>query len=108
MDRGPAVGGAELAWIPVLEALEADMAKLRRCALDSEELFDLPTGWEPPASIGPLPTSLKSRAEAVFGLMQELFVVLKDRRDETARQLRAVDLVPRVETTTSLYIDMVG
>ena len=108
MDRLPTAEAAELAWIAVLEALEADMAALCRYTADSEGLFELPTGWEPPANVGPLPASLKLRAQSVFQQMQELSVLLKGRSNEIARQLRAVDSVPRVETTTSLYIDMVG
>lgn len=108
MDKSAADSAAELAWIPVLEALEADLGGLQKCSLDSEELFGLTTAWEPPANVGPLPASLKDRAQAIFEHMQELSLVLKERRDETARQLRAVDSVPRVETGTSLYIDVVG
>lgn len=108
MDKAATAGPAELAWIPVLEDLEADLTGLRNCSLDSEELFSLPTTWEPPVNIGPLPSSLKGRAQAVFEQMQELSVLLKGRSNEIARQLRAVDSVPRVETNTSLYIDMVG
>lgn len=108
MDRLATTKAAELAWICVLEALEADMAAMRRYTADSEGLFELPTGWEPSANIGPLPASLKARAQAVFEQMQELTVLLRDRRNETARQLRALDSVPRVESGTSLYIDVVG
>lgn len=84
------------------------MARLRRCALDSEELFELPTSWSPPEDVGPLPSSLAPRAQAIFMEMQELAVVLKDRRDETARQLRAVDSIPRSMSSTSVYLDLVG
>lgn len=88
--------------------MEDDLARLRRCALDSEELFELPTSWSPPEDVGPLPSSLGPRAQAIFMEMQELAVVLKDRRDETARQLRAVDSVPRSMNNTSVYLDLVG
>lgn len=97
-----------MAWISVLEGLEADMAGLYSYAADSGALFELPTGWETPANIDPLPASLKDRAQAVFAQMQEMSGMLTARRDETARQLRAVDSVPRVESGTSLYIDVVG
>lgn len=92
----------------MLERLEADMAGLRRYAADSEVLFDLPTGWDPPEAFGPLPASLTDRAQAVFAQIREMSEMLTSRRDETARQMRAVDSVPRVETGTSLYIDVVG
>lgn len=108
LDKGVAPNDAELAWILVLDDMEVDLAGLRRFTLDSEELFELPTSWEPPVSAGPLPASLQVRAQAIFEQMQELSVVLKSRRDETARQMRAVESVPRVETGTSLYIDVVG
>lgn len=92
----------------MLESLETDLAGLSSYAHDNEGLFDLPTGWEPPLSAGPLPASLRGRAQAVFEQMQEMSGMLTERRDETARQLRAVDSVPRVESGTSLYIDVVG
>lgn len=108
MVRQPTGEAAELAWTAVLEELEADMAGLRSCTADNGRLLDLPTGWEPPVGIGPLPASLKMRAQSVFEQMQEISGMLTERRDETARQMRAVDSVPRVETGTSLYIDVVG
>ena len=108
LDRLPATESAEAAWSLVLEGLEADLAGLYRYAADSEVLFELPTGWEAPAAIGPLPESLNERAQAVFGQMQQMSAMLAERRDETARQMRAVDSVPRVETDTSLYLDVVG
>lgn len=108
MVRPPAAQAGEQTWVAVLEDLEADMAGLRSYTADSGRLFDLPTGWEPPVGIGPLPASLKDRAQEVFEQMQEMSGMLTERRDETARQLRAVDSVPRVESGTSLYIDVVG
>ncbi|MFJ6417476.1 hypothetical protein [Paeniglutamicibacter sp. NPDC091659] len=98
----------EESWVAVLEQMEADLAQLRRCTLDSEELFELPTSWDPPEDAGPLPLSLAPRAQAVFTEMQELAVVLKGRLDETARQLRAIDSVPRSETPTAVYLDLIG
>lgn len=92
----------------MLEALEADMAGLRRFTADHEVLFELPTGWTAPANIGLMPATLKNRAQAVFGQMQELARMLTERRDETARQLRVVDSVPRYESPTSLYLDVEG
>lgn len=108
MARLPAAQAVEQTWTAVLENLEADMAGLRNYTAEGGGLFELPAGWEPPVGIGPLPASLKDRAQAVFEQMQEISGMLTERRDETARQLRAVDSVPRVESGTSLYIDVVG
>ena len=101
-------GSIEEPWLAVLEQMEDDLARLRRCALDSEELFELPTSWSPPDVAGPLPESLALRAQAVFTEIQELAAILKGRRDETARQLRAIDSVPRSLGPTAVYLDLVG
>ncbi|MFF5791560.1 hypothetical protein ACFY5D_05885 [Paeniglutamicibacter sp. NPDC012692] len=108
MANNATLSTAEEAWVEVLEQMEDELARLRRCALDSEELFELPTSWSPPENVGPLPEALAPRAQAVFTEMQELSVVLKDRRDETARQLRAIDSVPRSGSPTAVYIDLLG
>ena len=101
-------GASDTAWIAVLDQMEGDMARLRRSAQDSEELFELPTGWSPPEDVGPLPAALGPRARVLFAEMQELSALLKDRRDETARQLRAIDSVPRSGSQGAVYIDLLG
>ncbi|MGL3805138.1 hypothetical protein ACSYDW_03495 [Paeniglutamicibacter sp. R2-26] len=108
MAEDAASGASDAAWTTVLDQMEGDVARLRRCALDSEELFELPSSWSPPENVGPLPAALGLRARALFAEMQELSAVLKERRDETARQLRAIDSVPRSGTQGAVYIDLLG
>lgn len=108
LDKLHTLEATEHAWKGVLDVLEAEIAGLRRFASDSGVLFELPTEWEQPTNIGRLPATLQDRAQAVFGQMQDLAGMLTERRDETARQLRAVDSIPRYESPTSLYLDVEG
>ena len=96
-------------WVRVLDELEEQLAKLRDCGTDDERLLEMPSApWRPPANIGQLPAALAPRAMALSAAMEALAPELRQRRDETARQLRAVESVPREDRLTSVYLDSVG
>jgi hypothetical protein len=85
------------------------VAQLRESCADDTSLFELPdTSWSPPAGLGELPPELAPRARALLEEMDSLTPVLGERRDEAARQLRAVSSVPRDSSVTSVYLDSVG
>lgn len=96
-------------WVRVLDELEDQLAGLRDCAPDEALQRELPaTSWHPPAGIGDLPSALAPRATLLLEAMETLKPVLEQRRDEAARQLRAVTSVPREAGATSIYLDSVG
>lgn len=96
-------------WVRVLDELEEQLAKLRDCGTDEERLLEMPSApWQQPVNIGVLPVALAPRAAALMADMEALAPDLRQRRDETARQLRAVESVPREAQPTSVYLDSVG
>ncbi|MDQ0094648.1 hypothetical protein [Paeniglutamicibacter psychrophenolicus] len=96
-------------WVRVLDELEEHLARLRDCGNDDERLLEMRSAlWRPPANIGQLPAALAPRATALNAAMEALVPEIRQRRDETARQLRAVESVPREDRLTSVYLDSVG
>ncbi|GGJ82567.1 hypothetical protein GCM10010123_10280 [Pilimelia anulata] len=56
------------AWVAALDACEADVEAVETLIAESHRYRDLasPPPWRPPADIGPLPTELRPRAEAIL------------------------------------------
>ncbi|MFL4479368.1 hypothetical protein ACIPUB_13955 [Paeniglutamicibacter sp. ORCA_105] len=109
MASQPESAGHSAQWERVLAGLEDQVAQLRESCADDASLLELPdTSWSPPAGIGDLPPELAPRARALLAEMDSLTPVLGERRDEAARQLRAVSSVPRDSAATSVYLDSVG
>lgn len=62
--------GWTAAWSSALDALELDVEQVERDLVhahlvDAEALSE-PRAWQPPAGLGPLPASLRDRAQAVL------------------------------------------
>ena len=96
-------------WERVVAALEDHVAQLRESSSDDASLLGLHhTRWSPPADIGDLPSALAPRARVLLEEIDSLTPVLVERRDETARQLRAVSSIPRDSAVTSFYLDSIG
>lgn len=103
-----AVRGAG-AWPQVLDGLYEGLDRLRRAVVDDlgpSEPDEVP--WSPPAGIGELPVDLAPRAATLFQEMEAMRVLIERRREETLKQLRAVEAVPRDTGTASVYLDLIG
>lgn len=101
--------GNHAAWLVVLDDLSDQLGLLRACVHDDTRLMELPdTPWMAPVALGPLPDVLAPRAAALVDEMDVLRAGLLTRREETSRQLRAVESVPRDTSPTSVYLDSVG
>ncbi|MFL4473885.1 hypothetical protein ACIPVK_07805 [Paeniglutamicibacter sp. MACA_103] len=66
------------------------------------------TSWQAPVARGPLPVEFEVRAAVLVEEMKVLQAVLRRRREDIAKQLRAVGTVPRDVSQTSVYLDSVG
>ncbi|MCV9996279.1 hypothetical protein OIU93_18560 [Paeniglutamicibacter sp. ZC-3] len=109
MANQPESAGHLVPWERFLADLEDQVAQLRESCADDASLLELPhASWSPPAGMGELPPELGPRARAILAEMDSLTPVLGERRDEAARQLRAVSSVPRDSAVTSVYLDSVG
>ena len=101
--------GNHAAWLIVLNDLADQLARLRDCVQDDTRLMELPdAAWQAPDALGPLPDALALRATALVEEMDLLRASLLRRRDETSKQLRAVESVPRDTSLTAVYLDSVG
>ncbi|GAA3795332.1 hypothetical protein [Cellulomonas soli] len=68
-DRGRSTGWDQ-AWARALDALELDVEQVERdlvhAHLVEADALTAPAPWQPPADLGPLPVSLRERAQAVL------------------------------------------
>lgn len=107
--KHPQPAGHSADWERVLGVLEDRLAELRNFSSEEAKLLEVPqTLWQPPAGIGDLPAALAPRASALLRAIESLKPVLEVRRDEAARQLRAISSVPRDPGVASIYLDSVG
>jgi hypothetical protein len=96
-------------WVRFLEELETQLAELRDCTADDAGPLEMSsTQWLPAVGLGEMPGDLAARVAAMIDEMDALRPKLQKRREETVRQLRAVESVPRDAGLTSVYLDSVG
>ncbi len=96
-------------WVGFLDELEAELARLRDFAVHDAQLLEMTnTQWHPPVGMGEMPADLAPRAAAIVQEIEAIRPELHQRREETVRQLRAVESVPRDAGLTSIYLDSVG
>lgn len=96
-------------WERFLAQLTAEICILREAAADEAALLAvLNHAWSVPEGLGTIPEHLAPRAVMLLDEMSALEVKLTQRREEIARQIRAVESVPRVSGVTSIYLDSIG
>jgi hypothetical protein len=96
-------------WVGFLDELEGQLGEMRDCTVDPARLLEMSnTKWLPPVGLGEMPVNLAARVAAMIEEMDALRPKLQKRREETVRQLRAVESVPRDAGLTSVYLDSVG
>lgn len=98
----------ESAWRELIRAMESELAVLRGALARGEDPGPDPAPWEPPAGMGQLPASLAPRVATLLAGMDDAKTAVTLKRDETARQLRAVATVPRPPAGNSVYLDVTG
>lgn len=96
-------------WERFLAQLTAEICILREAAADEAALLAvLNHPWSVPEGLGAIPEHLAPRAVMLLDEMSALEVKLTQRREEIARQMRAVESVPRASGVTSIYLDSIG
>jgi hypothetical protein len=75
-EPGPAV-----AWVAVLDALEADLDALE-ASFDAGDLLEV-RPWSPPSDLGPLPLDLRDRAGDLLARSRDLSDEIRDASAET-------------------------
>lgn len=89
--------------------LDADRADVPPLDAPSDDRPASPVTWAPPAGLGPLPTELRGEALRVIRAQAAAVEYLEGRRDQTARHLAAVAVVPAGDRAgASVYLDTLG
>lgn len=90
----------QAAWQAALDRLESDVAR-------AEATQEVPT-WQPPADLGPLPDSMRPRAEVILARQQLVMARLQRELGEAARQRAMVVSVGQAcsPVRPALYVDV--
>ena len=96
-------------WVDVLAAMEATIASSLRpdTTLGLERAAHV--GWPLPEGIGPLPETLRPRADRLVREQQRTIHDLEDRMRVTGRHLAALESIPSPRSGgPSAYLDVTG
>ena len=93
-------------------ALDPDAAPDPAAALNAGAALDAGAAlaaWVPPAGLGPIPLSLRARAESIQRAQQLAIAQVRVRKDEVASRMKAVRKIPQLfPTDASVYVDRLG
>ena len=98
-------------WEEVLDELEADIHRTHELLVGpGPAAADLmhAAQWVPPTDLGPLPETLRSRAEAVANQQRTLTEALNETLATTRAHLRVADTLRRRNAPQAVYIDTLG
>jgi len=96
------------AWETALDRIELDLIRAER-SVDSPALLGELTTWHQPDDYGPIPSSLRPRAEDILARQREVLRVLGGRLGRTAQRQAVVDDVTSVSTGSpagAVYVDV--
>ena len=98
-------------WEAVLDELEADIHRTQELLVSpgptNADLMRT-AQWVPPTDLGPLPETLRSRAEAVVNQQRTLTATLNETLVTTRAHLRVADTLRRRNAPQAVYIDTLG
>lgn len=104
-------------WSQLLDELEMDIRRAQDvlAALPGDPGADLSAAtpgdvgqWTPPADLGPLPESLRARAQAVVNLQQVVTQSLADAQGAARAHLRVTQTLRRRNAPQAVYLDTLG
>ncbi|MDI2097874.1 hypothetical protein [Ruicaihuangia caeni] len=88
-----------------LDAWVTEFERLERSLDDEHGLF---SGWEPPASLVPIPESLRARAERLLARQEQRLSELQTRAEDVKKHLRALNTVPPAKEHAAVFLDVTG
>ncbi|WP_353987996.1 hypothetical protein [Ruicaihuangia caeni] len=88
--------------------LDAWAAELERLERSLEDEHGLSAGWEPPASLIPIPESLRARAERLLARQEQRLSELQTRAEGVKKHLRALNTVPPAKEHAAVFLDVTG
>jgi hypothetical protein len=89
--------------------MEADLTTTISSISPAEDTPFRTAGWSAPSLIGPLPTSLITRARRILAEQQDAVRRLDEEREVVAQHLAAVRSVPAIRADKqAVYLDVTG
>lgn len=96
------------AWETALDRIELDLIRAER-AVDSPTLLGEITTWHRPDDYGPIPASLRPRAEEIVARQRAVLRLLGERLGRTAQRQAVVDDVTSISAGAqpgAVYVDI--
>ncbi|MXG87942.1 hypothetical protein [Nocardioides flavescens] len=96
------------AWETALDRIELDLIRAER-SVDSPALLGELTTWHQPEDYGPIPSSLRPRAEDILARQQQVLRTLGERLGRTAQRQAVVDGVTAISAGAqpgAVYVDV--
>ena len=94
-------------WAAALTDLELDVAEAE-ASLHADHAPAPSTDWQPPTNLGPLPASLRTRAEALLARQTEVARQVTEAAALSRRHARAVQSMRANGPARPVYVDMAG
>jgi hypothetical protein len=94
-------------WVDALTALELDVADAE-ASLTGDHTPERRDPWTPPEGLGPMPASLRTRAEALLERQTEVARQITEAASMSRRQARAVQAMRANGPARPVYVDMAG
>ncbi|PVU84182.1 hypothetical protein DDP54_10640 [Cellulomonas sp. WB94] len=101
----------ETAWSAALAVLELDVAQAEAqlaAAHTSAPVLTSPRAWAPPVGLGPLPASLKTRAEALLDRQISVGRRIAEAANLSRRQAAAAEGMRSRPPAVPVYLDTEG
>lgn len=97
----------EQRWEAALAEFELDLAEAAAC-LNADHTPAARDPWQPPAGLGPLPASLRTRAETLLARQIEVGRQLAEAASLSRRQASVLRTMRTAGPARPLYVDMAG
>ncbi|GAA1648118.1 hypothetical protein [Georgenia ruanii] len=94
-------------WVDALTELELDVADAE-ASLTGDHTPSRRDPWTPPEGLGPMPASLRTRAEALLERHTEVARQITEAASMSRRQARAVQAMRANGPARPVYVDMAG
>ncbi|MFD1505472.1 hypothetical protein ACFSBG_07280 [Georgenia yuyongxinii] len=99
--------GFHARWVAALTELEVDVAEAER-SLTGDHMPERRDPWQPPQELGPMPASLRTRAQALLERQTEVARQVAEAAAMSRKQARAVQAMRANGPARPVYVDMAG
>lgn len=97
--------GWDAAWEAALTALEVDVAAAEQMLALRHIAHDPPNPWAPPVGLGPLPSGLRERAQALLERQVEVGRQVAEAASLARRHSKAAQALRATAPAVPVYVD---